>query len=462
MEFSRNSTSSKCPTAPSAVVRPSSLFANASCTRQRPKALFLGGSCNPTTWREDIAIPMLRNLGITYYNPQVTSWKPELVDLENSAKQSADILFFVIDNQTRSVTSMIEVAIYAGSRRKLVLVIHHFDGPGTAIADETVSDSEYHDLHRSQCYLQDLVQRQGIPVFKQIPDALNCIARLLKSDKSPQAEKRPIAEESTFAKLLNDKLTSVVRLVLRAADTAWQSLTTQSSPSSPTASSSSSPLHNASSNNNGALQQLRTPARNSPLHFNYQCQQIFQEAVSRDIYLGGEPDGDWRKSIAIPKLRKHNLSFVSPNEDSYCESLTPDDLSAIENSRLLLFVIGNDCRSVSPMLLAAYFIGLGREVVLCVDYLPDDAVVNGEKLTAQAIKDYNRGRVYLADLATRAGILVYNDVREAIRAAIHKCLIRKQMPLKVRRKRNQKASVDFFKHLTQLSSMVAAQGCTSR
>lgn len=31
--------------------------------------VFLGGSCNPTTWRADIAIPALTKLGISYYNP---------------------------------------------------------------------------------------------------------------------------------------------------------------------------------------------------------------------------------------------------------------------------------------------------------------------------------------------------------------------------------------------------------
>lgn len=31
--------------------------------------IFLGGSCNPTTWRQDIAIPILKNRGITYFNP---------------------------------------------------------------------------------------------------------------------------------------------------------------------------------------------------------------------------------------------------------------------------------------------------------------------------------------------------------------------------------------------------------
>lgn len=31
--------------------------------------VFLGGSCNPTTWRADVAIPALSELGISFYNP---------------------------------------------------------------------------------------------------------------------------------------------------------------------------------------------------------------------------------------------------------------------------------------------------------------------------------------------------------------------------------------------------------
>lgn len=31
--------------------------------------VFLGGSCNPTTWRADVAMPELTKLGISYYNP---------------------------------------------------------------------------------------------------------------------------------------------------------------------------------------------------------------------------------------------------------------------------------------------------------------------------------------------------------------------------------------------------------
>ncbi|VDQ06605.1 unnamed protein product [Trichobilharzia regenti] len=31
--------------------------------------VFLGGACNPTTWRKDVVIPILESLGLSYYNP---------------------------------------------------------------------------------------------------------------------------------------------------------------------------------------------------------------------------------------------------------------------------------------------------------------------------------------------------------------------------------------------------------
>jgi hypothetical protein len=33
--------------------------------------VFLGGSCNPTTWRQDIAMPTFDDKEVKYYNPQV-------------------------------------------------------------------------------------------------------------------------------------------------------------------------------------------------------------------------------------------------------------------------------------------------------------------------------------------------------------------------------------------------------
>ena len=38
--------------------------------------VFLGGSCNPTTWRQDIAMPLLDKNAVHYYNPQAPFHRP--------------------------------------------------------------------------------------------------------------------------------------------------------------------------------------------------------------------------------------------------------------------------------------------------------------------------------------------------------------------------------------------------
>lgn len=54
------------------VPRATTTTTNASdCDEDAPELpeVFLGGSCNPTTWRADVAIPALDKFGITFYNP---------------------------------------------------------------------------------------------------------------------------------------------------------------------------------------------------------------------------------------------------------------------------------------------------------------------------------------------------------------------------------------------------------
>ena len=84
--------------------------------------VFLGGSCNPTVWRKDLAIPHFKSHGITFYNPYnpTVTWKPEMMELEHQAKQTSQLLFFVLNEQTRNVVSMIEISYLAGKKRKLI------------------------------------------------------------------------------------------------------------------------------------------------------------------------------------------------------------------------------------------------------------------------------------------------------------------------------------------------------
>ena len=93
----------------------------------------------------------------------------------------------------------------------------------------------------------------------------------------------------------------------------------------------------------------------------------------------------------------------------------------MDNSRVLLFTLLGDARCLAAMCQAAYLIGLGCNVVLCVQHIQPGARVGGEELTKLAVKDYNRGRSYLSDYANREGIPIFEDIKEALECVIQKC-----------------------------------------
>jgi hypothetical protein len=132
--------------------------------------IFLGGSCNPTTWRDDIAIPMLEKAGRNYYNPQVKDWRPELVEIEAEAKAKANTLLFVIDRQTRAIASILEATEMICTNRDVVLVIQD-------IADNTygIKEGELKDLNRARAYLRDLANRHHLPIHSSVSSAIQRI-----------------------------------------------------------------------------------------------------------------------------------------------------------------------------------------------------------------------------------------------------------------------------------------------
>lgn len=56
------------------------------------------------------------------------------------------------------------------------------------------------------------------------------------------------------------------------------------------------------------------------------------------------------------------------------------NLSLLESSRVLLFVITNATRSLAPMTLAAHCIGLGYNVVLCVQMMSEGTSIGDDKV----------------------------------------------------------------------------------
>lgn len=139
-------------------------------------------------------------------------------------------------------------------------------------------------------------------------------------------------------------------------------------------------------------------------------------------------------SVSTSDNQKHDVALSKDNEELInCSTLfpeTPNEAEALmynpgvlDSSRVLLFMISNETRSLAPMTLAAHCIGLGYNVVLCVQMLPDSCTIGHDLLTPSAVKDYNRGRSYLIDLAKRQGIPCFSEVRPALQCAIDKVKI---------------------------------------
>ncbi|XP_076653045.1 uncharacterized protein LOC143359181 [Halictus rubicundus] len=443
--------------------------------------VFLGGSCNPTTWRSEIAIPTLQSLGITYYNPQVSQWGPELIAQEYEAKQTAKVLLFVIDNQTRNSAGIIEAAQLAATRREsLILVIYPYRQDQT-ILGEPVSIQEYYDLMNGLLVLQYLMERQRIPIFESVSVALNCTSKVLREeikvqDLHSEDGTRPVRisltqngtdsvtlrdifksmdindtgsvnlaeawlalqsnvsvsdllnvvnKSETYRRLIDDgfpakKDPTELRINFEqfcalARESAWRTKSNGVSCESEISSVWSIICRKASKFLRRAIVQPFS-------RFLDWTNSLVMETEKRDLYVGviGE-DQFWLETAAKPSIESRGLSLHRPCLNEYNEynvKVLPQELQKMKNSRLILLIVPQHSRGITIMALAAHLIGLRAKLVLCVQTLPEGCVVSGEKLTEQATKDYNRGRMYLSDYATREGVPVFQNIAEALQHAI--------------------------------------------
>ena len=67
--------------------------------------VFLGGTCNDSTWREEL-IPQL---SINYFNPVVPDWNEEAYKRELEARENSEFCLYVITPKMTGVYSIAEV-----------------------------------------------------------------------------------------------------------------------------------------------------------------------------------------------------------------------------------------------------------------------------------------------------------------------------------------------------------------
>lgn len=151
--------------------------------------VFLGGSCNPTTWRRDIAKPMLDSAGVSYYDPQVEDWSPELVEVEARAKTECREWLFVLDGQTRAVASMIETTELMSTGRTVWLVVTDIPD-GTEIAGAIVTGRELADLNNARAYLRDVARRHHVALHSSVEDAVGSLVRAFECQREALRRQR--------------------------------------------------------------------------------------------------------------------------------------------------------------------------------------------------------------------------------------------------------------------------------
>ncbi len=476
--------------------------------------VFLGGSCNPTTWRQDAAIPYLKSHSITFYNPQQSNWVPEMIELEHQAKQTSQLLLFVLDEKTRNVVSMVEVAYLAGARKRLVVVLGKYPF-GHTICGEKMGEIECRELNGAMNTVHDLVERQGLPVFKDLKVALSCAVKVLKEgvrleDLGLQDCAQPVRlahlqigdrlvrlheafdalDTSRSGKISladlrmafrihvhRDLTQTDLRKILAAHDPSFDAgdkktplpldravvdfdhfccivaefkrARAKEGKAARVIHSVTRPLSRlaaAFKRESSGLPRQHSPPQSPPPQTQPPRSPSFSSHLRRrnsqirDVYLGGSSGGRWRERLAIPQLKKHGLTYFSsaaaglPSAPSRAGGrLIPLEAAAAERARVLLFVISGSSRSVGAMCEAAYHIGRSSgsggngasAIVLCVQKISDGTELDGSGQDAivskAALKDYNRGRAYLSDIANREGVPVFEEVAEAIECILQKC-----------------------------------------
>lgn len=143
--------------------------------------IFLGGTAGNSTWRKDIAIPILEAAGVNYFNPQlaVGEWTPAHQELEAKEKEAAEVWLFVITGEARGVAALVEAAFRIGKGGPISLAVMDMDEE-TMIEGTELGKQERKDMNRGRAYLREVATQCGVPVFDDTAAATRYAVDLVK------------------------------------------------------------------------------------------------------------------------------------------------------------------------------------------------------------------------------------------------------------------------------------------
>lgn len=77
------------------------------------------------------------------------------------------------------------------------------------------------------------------------------------------------------------------------------------------------------------------------------------------------------------------LTVHKADLNEYDVRILSQELQHMKTSRIILLIVPQHSRGIAIMAMAAHFIGLRSKLVLCIQNLPDDCTISGEKVFIQ-------------------------------------------------------------------------------
>ena len=135
------------------------------------KKVFLGGTCNNSTWRDEL-IPMLK---VYYFNPVVANWTPECQAEELRQRESCDYCLYVITPEMTGVYSIAEVTDDSNKRPHKTLFCFLSEANGKEFDKPQI---------KSLQATSKLIEENGAKVFESLKEVAEWInsSHLIPSD----------------------------------------------------------------------------------------------------------------------------------------------------------------------------------------------------------------------------------------------------------------------------------------
>jgi YD repeat-containing protein len=126
------------------------------------KKVFLGGTCNNSTWRDEL-IPMLE---VPYFNPVVADWTPECQAEELRQRESCDYCLYVITPEMTGVYSIAEVTDDSNKRPYKTLFCFLTEANGKEFDEPQI---------KSLKATSKLIKENGAKVFESLKEVADWI-----------------------------------------------------------------------------------------------------------------------------------------------------------------------------------------------------------------------------------------------------------------------------------------------